>query len=163
MAFPKFVLKTYWSKVTFFSLLWDAVYALCVLISCSVVCNSLWPCGLCSLPGSSVHGILQARILEWVAIPISRVSSQPRDWTQVSCIAGIFIIWATREAQKWEGSYPKIRITWMNESSFISRSFFPFMFLSNRCSPPLWNSACLFSGAGKTENLEREHQTRNKD
>ena len=42
----------------------------------------------CSLPGSSVHGILQARILEWVAIPFSRGSSQPRDRTQVSCIAG---------------------------------------------------------------------------
>ena len=42
----------------------------------------------CSLPGSSVHGILQARILEWVAIPFSRGSSQSRDQTQVSCIAG---------------------------------------------------------------------------
>ena len=50
------------------------------------------------LPGSSVHGILQARILEWVAIPFSRGSSQPRDWTQVSWIAGdFFIIWATRK------------------------------------------------------------------
>ena len=38
-----------------------------------------------SLPDSSVHGILQARTLEWVAIPFSRVSSPPRDWTQVSC------------------------------------------------------------------------------
>ena len=43
-----------------------------------------------SLPGSSIHGILQARILEWVAIPFSRGSSQPRDQTQVSCIAGGF-------------------------------------------------------------------------
>ena len=52
-----------------------------------------------SLPGSSVHGILQSRILEWVAIPFSRGSSQPRDWTQVSHIAGgFFAIWATREA-----------------------------------------------------------------
>ena len=42
----------------------------------------------CSPPGSSVRGILQARILEWVAIPFSKGSSQPRDWTQVSCIAG---------------------------------------------------------------------------
>ena len=41
-------------------------------------------------PGSSVHGILQARILEWVAIPFSRGSPQPRDPTQVSCIAGGF-------------------------------------------------------------------------
>ena len=52
----------------------------------------------CSLPGSSVHGILQARILEWVSIPFSRGPSQPRDWTQVSCIAGkFFTIWATGE------------------------------------------------------------------
>ena len=50
-------------------------------------------------PGSSVHGILQARILEWVAIPFSRGSSQPRDQTWVSCIAGrFFTIWAIREA-----------------------------------------------------------------
>ena len=40
----------------------------------------------CSLPGSSVHGISQARILEWVAIPFSRGSSRPRNWTQVSYI-----------------------------------------------------------------------------
>ena len=53
----------------------------------------------CSLPGSSVHGIFQARILEWVAISFSRRSSWPRDWTQVSGIVGrCFIIWATREA-----------------------------------------------------------------
>ena len=53
----------------------------------------------CSLPETSVHGILQARILEWVAIPFSRGSSWPRDWTQVSSIAGgFFTIWATREA-----------------------------------------------------------------
>ena len=38
----------------------------------------------------TVHGIIQARLLEWVAIPSSRGSSQPRDWTQVSCIAGGF-------------------------------------------------------------------------
>ena len=53
----------------------------------------------CSLPGSS-HGILQARILEYVAISFSRGSSQPKDWTQVSCIAGrLFTDWAMREAQ----------------------------------------------------------------
>ena len=44
----------------------------------------------CSLQGSSIHGILQARVLEWVAMPSSRGSSQPRDWTQVSCAAGRF-------------------------------------------------------------------------
>ena len=52
----------------------------------------------CSLPGSSVCGIFQARVLEWVAISFSRRSSQPRDQTQVSFIAGRrFTIWATRE------------------------------------------------------------------
>jgi len=52
----------------------------------------------CSLPGSSVYGILQARILEWVAIPFSRGSSWPRDWTWVSCTGRqILYHWATRK------------------------------------------------------------------
>ena len=51
---------------------------------------------LCDPMGYTVHGILQGRILEWVAFPFSRGSSQPRDRTQVSCIAGrFFISWAT--------------------------------------------------------------------
>ena len=55
----------------------------------------------CSPPGSSVHEILQARILEWVAIPFSRGSSWPRDQIWVSCIAGrFFTIWATRSEVK---------------------------------------------------------------
>ena len=53
----------------------------------------------CSLPGSSVYGILQARILEWVAIPFSKESYWPRDQTQVSCNAGrFFTVWATKDA-----------------------------------------------------------------
>ena len=53
----------------------------------------------CNPPGSSVHGIFQARKLEWVAVPSSRGSSQPRDWTQVSCIANVFFTsWATKKA-----------------------------------------------------------------
>ena len=53
----------------------------------------------CSLPSSSVHGILQARILERVSISFSRGSSRPRDWTWVFWIAGRhFTVWATREA-----------------------------------------------------------------
>ena len=53
----------------------------------------------CSLPGSSVHRIFQARILEWIAISSSRRSSLPRNWTQVSWIAGRFFTdWAMREA-----------------------------------------------------------------
>ena len=61
----------------------------------STLCESMD----CGLPGSSVHEILQARILEWVAIPFSRGSSQLRDSTRVFCIVGRFsTIWAIREA-----------------------------------------------------------------
>ena len=64
---------------------------------CPTLCD---PMDYCSPPGSSTHGILQARILEWVAIPFSRESSQPSDRTQISCIVGrFFTIWATREVQ----------------------------------------------------------------
>ena len=60
--------------------------------------DPLRPDGL-SPPGSSVHEILQAGILEWVAISFSRGSSQPRDQTYVSCTAGKFCtIWTNREA-----------------------------------------------------------------
>ena len=63
----------------------------------SFVSDSLQPHGL-----YIVFGILQARILEWVAFPFSTGSSQPRDGTQVSHIAGrFFISWATREAQEY--------------------------------------------------------------
>ena len=60
--------------------------------SCPILCNPMD----CNLPGSSVHEVLQARILEWVATSFSRVSSRPRDRTRVSCIAGrcFTIIWA---------------------------------------------------------------------
>ena len=53
-------------------------------------CPTLWDPKDCSPSGSSVHGILKARILEWVAIPFSRASSSPRDWTWVFFIAGRF-------------------------------------------------------------------------
>ena len=94
----------------------------------------------CSLPGSSVQGILQARILEWVAISSSRGSSWPRDWTWVSCIAdGFFTIWTTREAplltmlaswaeEMWKcNSALKIIEKWLNISimvNFACLSFF---------------------------------------
>ena len=54
--------------------------------ACPTLCDPMY----CSPPGSSVHGILQTRILEWVAISFSRGFSRPRDRTQVSCIAGRF-------------------------------------------------------------------------
>ena len=80
---------------------WEAASPKCVCVlvaqSCPTLCN---PMG-CSQPSSTVHEILQARVLEWVAIPFSRGSSWPRDWTWVSLIWGkFFTIWATREAKK---------------------------------------------------------------
>ena len=62
--------------------------------SCPTLCDPMdW-----GPPGSSVHGIFQARILELVAIPFSRGYSQPGDWTQVPRIAGrLFTVWVTRE------------------------------------------------------------------
>ena len=74
--------RTYWSEVK-------------VAQPCPTLCDLMG----CSPPGSSVHGIFQARILEWVAISFPRGSSQLRDLTQVSHIAGrCFTAWATREA-----------------------------------------------------------------
>ena len=72
--------------------------------SCPTLCNPVD----CSLPGSFLHGILQARILEWVAISFSRGSSLTRDQTGVSRIAGRrFNLWATREAQ-WPATWRPI-------------------------------------------------------
>ena len=64
-----------------------------------------WCLTLCDSMAYTVHGILYARILEWVAFPFFRGSSQSRDRTQVSHIAGrLFTSWATREAQEyWSG------------------------------------------------------------
>ena len=60
---------------------------------------------LCDPTNYTVHGILQARILEWVAVPFLRGSSQPRGWTQVSLIAGRFLTsWATREEGSGQSS-----------------------------------------------------------
>ena len=65
--------------------------------------SHVWLCDpmRCNPPGFSVHWILWARILEWIAIPFSRGSSWPQDWIQVSHIAGrFFTVSATREASK---------------------------------------------------------------
>ena len=74
----------------------DVVINACIVVqSCPALCDPTD----CSPPGFSLHGILQARILEWIASLSSRGSSQPRDWTWVSYIAGRrFTLWATREA-----------------------------------------------------------------
>ena len=68
-------------------------------VLCSVMSHSATPWTAARQAPLSM-GILQARILEWIAVPFSRGSSQPRDWTQVSHIAdGFFTDWATREAR----------------------------------------------------------------
>ena len=85
---------------------------MCVLVAqlCPTLCNPMD----CSPPGSSVHGIFQARILEWVAIVLSRVSSWPRNQTQVSHITGrFFTIWATRP-----DDYTFLKIPWNSLARF---------------------------------------------
>ena len=73
------------------------VFLHCCLVTKS--CLTLQPHGLYILPGSSVHGISQARILEWVSISFSRGPFQPRDQTFVSCICRQFLYhWANKEA-----------------------------------------------------------------
>ena len=66
--------------------LWRVEKKKCQLLSGVRFCNPMH----CSLPGSSVHSCLQARIPEWVAIPFSRLSSWSRNWTWILCIAGTF-------------------------------------------------------------------------
>ena len=81
--------------------------------SCWTLCDPVD----CSLPGSSIHGTFQARVLEWGAISFSRGSSQPRDRTRVSCPAGRFFTdWAIREA----GNGKIIFFTWGRAVSFWS-------------------------------------------
>ena len=78
-------------------------------------CPTLWDPMDCSLPGSSVHRIFQAKVLEWVAISFPRVSSQPRHWTWVSCMVGrCFTVWATRGPQP-PGPNAWWSEVWMNE------------------------------------------------
>ena len=74
---------------------WDLKVKVKIAQLCPTLCDPMdW-----GLPGFSVHGILQAKILEWVAIHFSRRSSQPRYSSQVSSVAGGFsTVWATREA-----------------------------------------------------------------
>ena len=74
----------------------------------------------CNPPGSSVHGILQARILEWVAISFSRRSSQPRNRSQVPHIAGrFFTSRATREALTFKHMPEKLNFSWWEMGGFL--------------------------------------------
>ena len=75
------------------------IYCCCLITkSCLILCDPMD----CSPPGSFIYGIFQARILEWIAIPFSRGSSQPRDWTQFSCIADRFF---TMSHQRYQVLY----------------------------------------------------------
>jgi len=75
---------------------------------CPTLCNPMD----CSLPGSSIHGIFQARILEWIAISFSRRCFWPRDWTRVSHIVGRrFTVWDTREELYLRLRYRKYNIS----------------------------------------------------
>ena len=75
---------------------------------CLTLCHPV----VCSLLSFSVHGVFQARILEWVAISSSRGSFLPKDWTHLSCVSCIvgrfFIAWAIREAQQYHTSIIKV-------------------------------------------------------
>ena len=115
----------------------------------------------CSLPGFSVHGILQARVLEWVAISFSRGSSRPRDQTLVSCIAGRrFNLWATREALMEKNLYlykyvyiieslcctPQINTLWIK---YISRKILQNQLTAQQREKKKW---CSGWGARKEKN-----------
>ena len=80
---------------------WEAKGRCCEWVKVAQLCPTLCDPMDCNPPGSSVHGILQARILEWVAVPFSKGSSQPRDPTQISHNEGrFFTVWTTKEAPK---------------------------------------------------------------
>jgi len=77
-----------------------------LLQSCLTLCYPMD----CSPPGSTVHRILQARIVEWIAIPFSRGSSRPRDWTQVSyrsCIVRLVLYHWHHLGSYWTRGHPK--------------------------------------------------------
>ena len=86
-----------WSRI-FIHIYAYYIYKCSVTQWCSTLCNPMDR----NPPGSSVHGILQARVLEWDVVPFSRGSSQPRDQTQVFCFAGrFFTIWAMMLSSGW--------------------------------------------------------------
>ena len=82
----------------------------------------------CSLPGSSIHGIFQARVLEWVAISFSRGSSQPRDQTRISCVSciGRQIPYLGSPEEPGKEQRERLKATWIYPcpSNFIYKSSF---------------------------------------
>jgi len=119
----------------------------CCLVakSCPVLCNP------CSLPGSSVHGILQARILEWVTISFSRRSSQPRDQTHIYCIGKqIHYHWAIREAQCMGYTLPNV--FWFKIKDF------QIYFWHRLGSGILCFSACTWTNVSLSNKIQRNHK-----
>ena len=105
MTWPEsFCFSQYTSKGIFYSLLSVSF----IIHEKKVKMKVAWSCPtLCNPMDYTIHGILQARILEWVTFSFSRGSSQPRDRTQVSHIAGrFFTSWATWEAQEYWSGWP---------------------------------------------------------
>ena len=86
LEFCVYVNTSYWNFFFFLLKLLVFWHLACNAQSCPTLCDLMD----CSSPGFFVHGLFQARILEWIAILFSRGSSRPRDWTGVSCIAGRF-------------------------------------------------------------------------
>ena len=99
------------------------LWTVLVAQSCPTLCNPT----NCSPPSFSVHGILQTRILEWISIPFSRRTSQPRDQTLVSCLAGrFFTVWATGKSPTMEfysaikrNAFESVLMSWMNLEPII--------------------------------------------
>ena len=112
------------------------IFGVCIYAKSLQSCPPLWDTMDHSPPDSSVHGILQARILEWVAMPSSRGFSWPRDWTHVSCIASEFFThWATWEAQKYLTIVHKLPVCqlgcrlseWSSQSGFFQEDHYVLM------------------------------------
>ena len=102
---------------------WDFSYFFKVLCSVTQSCPKLYANMECNPPGSSVHGIFQERILEWVSIFLSRGSSWPRDQTHVSCIGRQTLYhWATREVPFFKVSVYKHTHTHTHVETSISRN-----------------------------------------
>ena len=112
----------------------------CVCVWVAQLCLTLCEPMDCSPPGSSVHGILQARILEWVAIHVSRGGFQPRDQTQFSGTASrFFTVWATRSASiTCSNDYYQCNSTLRKEKVFFGQVTF---FLWDK-----WQLSCLWNG-----------------